>query len=310
MKDIRHVATGDGERAAASHTQLNRSGDSIDLVSGLSADLCEELADLAQQCITGYSDDRPVSASLVLSRLSNALTGAAPVLAVARDGRKVTGWCAVRRPEPGEARARLWGPVVAPTARRAGLGRRLLGRVVDAVEWPLVTTDVPVDRAGAGDFFTRSGWKALDTITVLHGAPAADALDAVTAADVAELETYVATAARRFAGVEASFAQSTLPRWRDDARFRPETLLLDPPTGSLLLALAQRNDTTSELLLAEVWAAEAGVRRRLIAQAHAVAADRQVSTVRAVTRQDPADFVACGMRVTGRCHTFALPGGR
>ncbi|KUN17614.1 hypothetical protein AQJ11_37770 [Streptomyces corchorusii] len=282
----------------------------ISMKGDLPASLCEELADLAQRCIAGYSDDRPVSARLVRSRLTNALTGAPPVLAVARDGRKVTGWCAVRRPEPGEARARLWGPLVEPSVRRSGLGTQLLQKVVQAVEWPLVTTDVPVDREGAAGLFTRSGWQVLDTITVLHGAPAASTSEAVTAAVVPELETYVATAARRFTNAETSYAGSTLPRWREDARFHPETLLLDPPTGSLLLALAQRNDTDSELLLAEVWADETDVRRRLITQAHAVAADRKVAIVRAVTRQDPADFLACGMRVTGRCHTFILPGSR
>lgn len=197
-----------------------------------------------------------------------------------------------------------------PAARRAGLGRSLLQTVVEAVRWPLVTTDVPVDRDGATDFFARSGWEVLDTITVLHGAPADGVLSVVTAADVGEPETYVATAASRFAGLEASFADSTWPRWRDDARFAPETLLLDPPTGSLLLALAQKNATSSELLLAEVWAADEEVRRRLIAQAHTLAGARQVATVRAVTRHDPADFGACGMRVTGRCRTFTLPGRR
>ncbi|GAA1017197.1 GNAT family N-acetyltransferase [Streptomyces thermogriseus] len=294
-------------------TELNGSVSRIDLVSGLEDGLCEELAVLAQRCIVGYSDDRPVTASLVRSRLTNALTGAPPVLAVARTKREMTGWCAVRRPEPGEARARLWGPVVAPSIRRAGLGQRLLQRVVDATVWPLVTTDVPEDRDGAVEFFAASGWEVLDTVTVLHGTPAVGVLDAVTAADTAglkELEEYVAAAARRYAGVEASFAESALRRWRYDARFRPETLLLDPPTGSLLLALAQRNGTASELLLAEVWADRPDVRRRLITQAHAVAADQEVSIVRAVTRQDTADFVACGMRVTGRCRTFALPGRR
>ncbi|MFK0119306.1 hypothetical protein [Streptomyces sp. NPDC090994] len=281
----------------------------IDLLSNLNGDVCEELAVLAQRCISGYSDDRPVSASLVHSRLTNALTGAGPVLAVARDGQEVTGWCAVRRPEPGEARARLWGPVVEPSARRASLGLRLLQTVVDAVQYPLVTTDVPVDRDGAGMFFTRSGWEVLDTITVLHGTPS-DGPGAVTAVGITGLEAYVAAAGRRFAGLESSFAASTLPRWRDDARFSAETLLLDPPTGSLLLALVQRNATGSELLVAEVWAADAGVRRRLIAQAHALAAERQVATVRAVTRQDPADFTASGMRVTGRCLTYTLPGER
>jgi GNAT superfamily N-acetyltransferase len=282
----------------------------IDLLPNLDDVVCEELAALAQRCISGYSDDRPVSASLVRSRLTNALTGAPPVLAVARDGQDLTGWCAVRRPEPSETRARLWGPVVEPSSRRAGLGRRLLQTVVDAVQWPLVTTDVPVDRDGAGAFFTGSGWEVLDNITVLHGTPSAGGPGAVTAADITELEAYVAAAGRRFAGLESSFAASTLLRWRDDARFSAETLLLDPPTGSLLLALVQRNATGSELLVAEVWASDAEIRRRLIAQAHALAADRQVATVRAVTRQDPADFTASGMRVTGRCRTYTLPGER
>ncbi|MFI1189412.1 hypothetical protein [Streptomyces californicus] len=99
-------------------------------------------------------------------------------------------------------------------------------------------------------------------------------------------------------------------RWQDDARFRPGNLLLDTSTGSLLLALAQRTDVSSELLLAEVWAADVGARRRLITAAHTMAAEQQLDTVRAVTRQEPADFVACGMHITGRCSTFTLPGER
>ncbi|WP_431984135.1 GNAT family N-acetyltransferase [Streptomyces qinglanensis] len=282
----------------------------IDRPNTLPGSLCEELAALSQRCISGYSDDRPVSASLVRSRLTNSLTGVPPVLAVARIGQGLAGWCAVRRPEPGEARARLWGPVVEPSARREGLGRRLLETVVDAVQWPLVTTEVPVDRDGANVFFTESGWEVLDNITVLHGIPSAEGPGAVTAADITGLEEYVAAAGRRFAGLESQFAASTLPRWQDDARFSAETLLLDPSTGSLLLALVQRNTTGSELLVAEVWAADAEVRRRLITQAHALAAERQVATVRAVTRQDPVDFTASGMRVTGRCRTYSLSGGR
>jgi hypothetical protein len=94
----------------------------IDLLPDLDGDVCEELAVLAQRCLSGYSDDRPVSASLVRSRLTNALTGVPPVLAVARNGQGLAGWCAVRRPEPGEARARLWGPVVEPRAERISVG--------------------------------------------------------------------------------------------------------------------------------------------------------------------------------------------
>lgn len=282
----------------------------IDLLAGLDGEVCEELAVVAQRCINGYSDDRPVSACLVRSRLTNALTGVPPVLAVARDAKGVAGWCAVRRPEPGEARARLWGPVVEPSARRAGLGRRLLQTVVDAVQWPLVTTDVPVDRDGAGRFFTGSGWEVRDTVTVLHGTPSVGGPGAVTAAGSTGLEAYVAAAGRRFAGLASPFAASTLPRWRDDARFSAETLLLDPSTGSLLLALIQRTATGSELLMAEVWACDEEVRRRLITQAHALAAERQVATVRAVTRLDEADFTASGMRVTGRCLTYMFPGAR
>lgn len=310
LNDVRHIASDHEGRAAIPHNPLNSTGCRVEVISDWNVALRGDLADLAQRCIAGYSDDRPVSASLVRSRLTNALTGAPPVLAVARDGGEIAGWCAVRRPEPGEQRARLWGPVVDPAARRTGLGRRLLQTVVEAVEWPLVTTDVPVDRDGATAFFADSGWEVLDTITVLHGAPADGVLGAVTAADIGAPEAYVATAARRFAGLEAPFAASTWPRWRDDARFHPETLLLDPPTGSLLLALAQKNATSSELLLAEVWTADEEVRRQLIAQAHILAGARQVATVRAVTRLDPAGFVACSMRVTGRCRTFTLPGER
>ncbi|MFI1189413.1 GNAT family N-acetyltransferase [Streptomyces californicus] len=163
-------------------------GSGIGFIDILQEGLCEHLADLAQQCIAGFSDDRPVSASLVRSRLTNALTGAPPVLAVARVDRGITGWCAVRRPEPGEARARLWGPVVAPGARRTGLATRLLDAVVGATPWPLMTTDVPADRHGAADFFARSGWTELDTVTVLHGTPTQGSTEATTADTAPELE--------------------------------------------------------------------------------------------------------------------------
>jgi GNAT superfamily N-acetyltransferase len=285
----------------------------ITVLGSLHESLCGEIARLSQKCIAGYSDDRPVSASLVRSRLTDALTGAPPVLAVARNGRVLLGWCAVRRPEPGEARARLWGPVVAPSARGAGLGGRLLRTVVVEAGWPLVTTDVPDDRPGAGAFFTRSGWEAAGSVTVLRGAPAgalSETDSVVTAEGVVGLEAYVAEAGRRYGGLAAPFAGSTLRRWKQDARFRPGNLLLDPASGSLLLALAQRSARGSELLLAEVWAAGAQVRRRLITAAHATAARQQLAAVRAVTRLDPGDFVACGMRITGRCRTFVLPGER
>ncbi|MEU8543128.1 GNAT family N-acetyltransferase [Streptomyces sp. NPDC048717] len=311
MNDIKRVDPGGGDRSAVPDAQVNIAGYRIGFVDGLSASLCEEVADLAQRGIAGYCDDRPVSASLVRSRLTNALTGAPPVLVVARDGSgALAGWCAVRRPEPGEPRARLWGPVVAPPARRTGLGQRLLERVVAAVEWPLVTTDVPLDRPGAADFFTGAGWRVLHTVTVLHRpapcGPTARFDRLVTAEEVEDLAGYVARAAQRFGGHAPASAQATLDRWRDDARFRPENLLLDPSTGSLLLALAQRNAATSELLLAEVWGTPAA-RPRLIKAALALADQNTLDAVRAVTRDDPAPFVAGGMSVLGTCHLFASP---
>ncbi|BAU88087.1 GCN5-related N-acetyltransferase [Streptomyces laurentii] len=311
MSDIKRVDPGGGDRVAVPDTRVSTAGYRIGFADDLSAGLCEEAAGLAQQCITGCSDDRPVSASLVRSRLTNALSGEPPVLALARDGSgALAGWCAVRRPEPGELRARLWGPVVAPSARRTGLGQRLLERVVGAVEWPLVTTDVPLDRPGAAAFFAGAGWWVLYTVTVLHRpapcGPAARVDRLVTAEGVDDLAGYVARAAQRFGGHAPASAQATLDRWRDDARFRPENLLLDPATGSLLLALAQRNAATSELLLAEVWAPQA-VRPRLIEDALALADRNALAAVRAVTRDNPAPFVAGGMSVLGTCHLFASP---
>lgn len=85
--------------------------------------------------------------------------------------------------------------------------------------------------------------------------------------------------------------------------------MLDPPTGSLLLALAQHNEASSELLLAELWATPAA-RRPLIRAAHTLAARQGLEAVRAVTRDDPTPFVACGMTVAGRCLVFTPPGDR
>jgi GNAT superfamily N-acetyltransferase len=278
----------------------------VERVSGLTPALCEELAELGQRCIRGYCDDRPVDAALVWSRLVNALTGEPPVLVLAHaQGGGLIGWCAVRRPEPGESRARLWGPVVCPSVRRSGLGTRLLEQMVSDVPWPLVSTDVPEDRPGAAEFFSDAGWRVLETATVLHGTPTADVPGA--ARRVPALAEYVATAAEQYGGHAPGFAAATLMRWRDDARFREENLLLDPPTGSLLLALPQRASGRSELLLAELWAAPEA-RQRLIRAAHAVAGRQGLGTVRAVVRGDPADFAACGMRAVGRCHTFVPPG--
>lgn len=271
--------------------------------------LCEEIAAVAQQSIAGFSDDRPVSASLVRSRLTNALTGAPPVLVLARAGGELVGWCAVRRPEPDEARARVWGPVVAPFTRGAGLGSRLLREATGAVGWPLMTTDVPVDRAGAARFFTAARWRVLNTVTVLHRSPAYEESGVSNAVGFSGLQEYVSAAARRFGGHGPGFADATLQRWHGDARFQPEHLLLDPATGSLLLALTQRNRSSSELLLAEMWAASAA-RLSLIRAGITLAAREGVATVRAVTRDDPAPFMACGMRITGACHIFAPPGDR
>ncbi|MFD6343928.1 hypothetical protein ACFWF9_04285 [Streptomyces roseolus] len=79
------------------------STDSIDIAmhAGVLSDgLCEQLAVVGQRGIAGFSDDRPVSASLVRSRLANALAGAPPALVLARAGEELVGWCAVRHPEP------------------------------------------------------------------------------------------------------------------------------------------------------------------------------------------------------------------
>ena len=100
MTDTRHIQPGaDGEQVTVPPARLTSSALRIELPDGLKANVCEELAGLSQRCIAGFSDDRPVSASLLRSRLTNALTGAPPVLAVARDGREVTG--SVRRAPPG-----------------------------------------------------------------------------------------------------------------------------------------------------------------------------------------------------------------
>ncbi|GHG12115.1 GNAT family N-acetyltransferase [Streptomyces filamentosus] len=289
------------------------STDSIDVTvhrGALSDVLCEQIAVVSQRGIGGFSDDRPVSASLVRSRLTNALTGAPPVLVLARAGEELVGWCAVRHPEPHEARARLWGPVVDPRVRRSGLGSQLLREVTGLVVWPLMTTDVPVDRPGAAEFFAGAEWRVLHEVTVLRGVPVPRGMaTADNSVGFADLDGYVAAAARQFGGYPAGFAEATLPRWRDDARFQPDHLLLDPPTGSLLLALAQHNGASSELLLAELWATPAA-RRPLIRAAHTLAARQGLEAVRAVTRDDPTPFVACGMTVAGRCLIFTPPGDR
>ncbi|MFF7705424.1 GNAT family N-acetyltransferase [Streptomyces lydicus] len=277
----------------------------LETAEALDGPLCEELATLAQRCIVGHSDNRPVNAELVRSRLTNALTQAPPILVLARSGDKLVGSCAIRTPEPSEPQARQWGPIIHPNVRRFGLGTRLLRRAVGAVDWPLVSTDVPTDRTWRRRVLRWRRVGVLQTSTVLRGDPTHGEIEATDATSVGDLDAYVARAARRYGGRDQYFADMTLRRWRDDARFRPQTLFLDPPTGSLLLTLAQRNGSTSELLLAELWAAT-GAQRTLIGSARAAAGRHGLQEVRVVTVADPAIFTASGLRATGTCQTFAL----
>ncbi len=127
-----------------------------------------ELADLCHQAIHGRTDQRPVTADLVASRLHTTNSQPRTSLVIARDEHhRLIGAIALRWPYVPTGTGRLWGPVVHPDHhgdRGHHLGDRLLTAICHsdgrAATLPAITTaEIPSAATGAHTLFTHAGWQ-------------------------------------------------------------------------------------------------------------------------------------------------------
>src|SRR5262245_5013851 len=92
--------------------------------------LDDELASLCHQAIEGRTDQRPITADLVASRLAAGAGQPATLLTTVRDpGGRLIGAAALRWPYVAGGIGRLWGPVVHPDRHGHGLGTGLLAAI-------------------------------------------------------------------------------------------------------------------------------------------------------------------------------------
>jgi ribosomal protein S18 acetylase RimI-like enzyme len=274
--------------------------------------LDDELAELAFAAIQAWPDHTPVDGARVRSMLRSAgMT--ATTLALHRDGDgRLVAAVAVRWPATLDAAGRLWGPLVHPDAVGRGLGRTLMGSVAEmmaARPGVLVSsTDVPESRRDGWGLYEQAGWEQSGRLDLLER-PLGDDLPEPAGGQpgVRALRSgdYVAPAlADLFAannpGAAWSDARDTFSRWSQDARYRPECLLLAGDDARLAGAAlvfpspSTRPDEPAQALLAEILiapeldaAAAEATRQALVAAALRAAAAAGASLARAVV-DDPA----------------------
>ncbi|MFR9675821.1 GNAT family N-acetyltransferase [Streptomyces sp. TR02-1] len=206
-----------------------------------------ELADLGYDCVRGFADQRPITPSLVRSRLAEHRTATHTMLATYRSSgdRTLIGAAALRPPAAPGGTGRLWGPLVRPGHRRRGLGRRLLIALTPALrsmDGTVTTTEIPNDRPGTHTFFQTAGWgkdlngatlwKALLPLTSPTGPPPTTVRCAQPDEDLTRIDALYAAA--RPGDRNAARAGD---RWRSDERFRNSCLTF-ADDGDRLLAAA------------------------------------------------------------------------
>ncbi|MBB2749311.1 UNVERIFIED_ORG: GNAT superfamily N-acetyltransferase [Microbispora rosea subsp. rosea] len=203
--------------------------------------LDDELADLGYQGMRGWADQRPVTATLVRSRLRPpSPTAPATSLVLARTpSGDLVGAAALRHPATPDATARLWGPVVAREWQQAGIGSRLLTHA--QVLWTgngmtVVTAEIPVNRAHGCELFERAGWARLHGAVLLKGPITRRDMSRLVVRPLdAEDATRLATLYQMINSTDGpQVAADTYRRWSSDERFVPDALLaVDGPDDSL-----------------------------------------------------------------------------
>ncbi len=268
-------------------------------------DLDAELAELGYASVQGWPDQRPLTPAMVRSLLRpGGMT--ATTLALHRDrNRRLVGAAALRWPATLSASGRLWGPVVHPSAQRAGVGRELLDTLVAVLRsrpgFQFTTTEIPEARVAGWSLFEQLGWRK-DSPSTLLSRPLPAGLTVATTVPVRAIRPreYVASAlAELFALARphlcSSIARDTFARWSADARYTADGLLLagetDRLSGAALVYPSRHNspDEPAEALLSDVLVDDrldpsraAEVRTALVASALQMADGTGAAVARAV----------------------------
>jgi GNAT superfamily N-acetyltransferase len=240
------------------HTQDYRPGSGLD----------EELAALGYACIHGWPDQRPITASLVRSRLAphpaTALSGHGATddvldvqSTVLITGRSAIGQLVAAvalRPHTSASPGRLWGPIVHPDHQSQGLGRHLLDRLQPHLDrsprLSLSTAEIPESRTRAATFFTSAGWTPSRTLLLFKGPLPPPAIPAETNPIVLGWGTVTLSHLgpehepglgdlykQCYPQTSMSVADATYVRWSSDERFTPDCTLTIENAGRLLAAV-------------------------------------------------------------------------
>ncbi len=242
---------------------------SIDVVDYRSEfDLDNDLAELAYAALHGWPDQRPVTPALVRSLL-RALGTSASTLALHRNAEgRLLAVAAVRWPASLEGFGRLWGPLVHPATRGAGLGTALLetvGHLLAARPGVRIrTAEIPAQRIGGWTLFERAGWQSAGTSTLWRlplpspgRGPTIVVVRSVRAGEYPDQRLAALFAAER-PELGYAMARDTYTRWSADERYTPDGLLLAETAEGLLGAvlvyplMQQAGPEPAEALLADV----------------------------------------------------------
>ncbi|GAA4994395.1 hypothetical protein GCM10023205_78960 [Yinghuangia aomiensis] len=211
----------------------------LDYRPGESPDLDDSLAHLAYEVVTGWPDQRPISAGLVRSRLQAPDSAPPTILALRRTHRGLlVGAAALRHPDGLGSRGRLWGPVVHPDHQYRGIGRTLFAALPTGIL--CTSAEIPATRARGTEFYASAGWRAGEPHQLLkRDLPPPSSVIRMPATigphDGRDLTTELARLyAQNRPRHSPATAAGTFTRWTRDERFAPRHLWMATQAGRLL----------------------------------------------------------------------------
>jgi ribosomal protein S18 acetylase RimI-like enzyme len=293
-------------------------------------DLDADLAELTYAAVHGWPDQRPYTAAFLRSRLRPRCMTATTLVLGREPGGRLVAAAALRWPATLEDSGHLFGPIVHPDVRGAGVGTDMLAAMVDVIAnrpgLRVTTIAVPESRTIGWALFERAGWTLVRTSTLLQRDLPADILLTTVPVRAARPGEYLdpAIAALVAARREVSYAgaRDTLAQWRADERYTSDGLLLvDGPDGLIGAALVYplanpgicepAEARLEEILIAERLDPETAtqVRAALVAAALHVGAAAGASVARAEVND--ADLVAtlhgAGFEVVDQIRYYSPP---